>query len=157
MKSHHFLILAVLAFSACKQHKSARQQKDEQSPIVGTWQLVSDKIITKGDTAVAYPGKGAPTEMIKMYNETHFAFFNHDLSHGKQKTPLYDSGAGTFKLTGNDYSEHLEYCNEREWENHDFKFKLTVHSDTLVQKGIERIDSLNINREIIETYVRKSN
>jgi hypothetical protein len=93
--------------------------------------------------------------MIKIYNETHFAFTQHDLNKGKIDTPSFSSGAGTYTLKGNDYTEHLQYCTARAWEGHDFSFKLTIHNDTLVQKGIERLDSLKINREIVETYVRK--
>jgi PhzF family phenazine biosynthesis protein len=147
------LIMCTMLYSSCQQ---AGQAKDKASPsqIVGSWRLVSNIIITKGDTVIAYPVKGKDHVMIKMYNDSHFSFFNHDTSQGKTATPVYDSGAGTYKLSGDNYSEHLEYCNYREWENHDFKFKLSIRQDTLVQRGIEKIDSLHVNREIIETYVR---
>jgi hypothetical protein len=154
MKPENLLLLVAVALAACNQPKPA-ETKTEKQPIVGTWQLVSDIIITKGDTAIAYPVKGKPDEMIKMYNDTHFAFFQHDLKHGKIDTPFFSSGAGTYSLKGDDYTEHLMYCTARMWEGHDFKFKLTIHNDTLTQRGIEKIDSLKVNREIIETYVRK--
>jgi PhzF family phenazine biosynthesis protein len=151
------LLLLVLSFavlySSCKQGSQAKD-KGAGNQIVGSWQLVSNIMITKGDTVVAYPVKGKDQVMIKMYNNSHFSFFTHDTKHGKVESPVFDSGAGTYKLVGDNYSEHLEYCNYREWENHDFNFKLTIRQDTLVQRGIEKIDSLNVNREIIETYVR---
>ncbi|NCD68779.1 hypothetical protein [Mucilaginibacter agri] len=154
MKSKNLLAILALALAACNQQKLA-EQKAEPSPIIGTWQLISDKIITKGDTVVAYPVKGKEDEMIKMYNDTHFAFTQHDLKKGKIDTPLFSSGAGTYTLKGDDYTEKLQFCTAREWEGHDFKFKLTIHNDTLTQTGIERLDSLKIDRQIIETYVRK--
>jgi hypothetical protein len=153
MKYKSFLLLTVLSYTACKQVDHSEKPLSA-SPVQGTWKLVSNVIITKGDTVVAYPVKGKEQEMIKMYNESHFSFFSHDTKHGKVASPVYSSGAGTYILSGDDYKEHLEYCNYREWENHDFSFKLTVRNDTLLQRGTEKIDSLNVNREIIETYVR---
>jgi PhzF family phenazine biosynthesis protein len=147
------VMFAGIWFSSCKP-KATTDKKVGGSEIIGSWKLVSNVIITKGDTVVAYPVKGKDKVMIKLYNGSHFSFFNHDLKQGKTKDAVYDSGAGTYTLNGSDYSEHLEYCNYREWENHDFNFKLNIRQDTLVQRGIEKIDSLKVNREIIETYVR---
>lgn len=153
MKPLSFLCCLVLTISACQPTKSPDQQ-DAKPALSGTWQLVSNIIITKGDTVIAYPVKGKEEVMIKIFNDTHFSFFRHDTQHGKVADPVYDTGAGTYTLAGNDYTEKLEYCNYREWEDHEFKFKLTITADTLRQQGIEKIDSLKINREIIETYVR---
>jgi hypothetical protein len=153
MKPYILLGLVSLAIISCKPSKTA----DKNPPalaIGGTWKLISNQIIEKGDTTIAYPVKGRGEVMLKIFNDTHFTFFKHDTKQGKVKEPVYDSGAGTYKLVGNDYTENLEFCNYREWENHDFKFKLSIHNDTLIQRGIERIDSLKVNREIIETYVR---
>lgn len=153
MRPEKLLAIFALTVASCHQAEPA-DQKVTVLPIIGTWQLVSNKIITAGDTVIAFPEKGKDDIMIKMYNDTHFSFFRHDRQRGKVKAPVYDSGAGTYKLSGTAYSERLEYCNYREWENHDFNFKLIIRNDTLVQSGIEKIDSLKVNREIIETYVR---
>ncbi|GLU55305.1 hypothetical protein [Dyadobacter frigoris] len=128
--------------------------KIETAPsIAGTWTLVSSKVITKGDTVATFPVTGQ--EMIKIFNENTFAFFKHDLNGGKGEAAIFDSGAGTYELKDGNYSEHLAYCNYRDWENRDFKFKLRVQNDSLIQTGIEKIDSLNVNQEIVEVYVRK--
>ena len=153
MKLILFCLLAALLYSSCKENTHAGEPKDA-TQIQGTWKLVSNIMITKGDTVIAYPVKGKEELMLKMYTDSHFSFFTHDTKQGKTKDSVFTAGAGTYKLHGEDYSEHLEFCNLREWENHDFNFKLTVVEDTLVQRGVERIDSLNVNREIIETYVR---
>ncbi|GAA4306744.1 hypothetical protein GCM10023149_00110 [Mucilaginibacter gynuensis] len=147
MRLSNLLIIPVV-LSACSRPSSQNDQ-----PILGTWRLVTAKNITKGDTVTTFPVAGQ--EMIKMFNNERFSFFKHDLKQGKDTANAnFESGNGTYKLTGQDYSEHLEYCNYREWENHDFKFTVSIKNDTLIQKGIERIDSLNVNREIVETYVR---
>jgi hypothetical protein len=154
MKPLFALSCLVLGISSCQSSTSSEVSASPGS-VNGTWQLVSNIIITKGDTVVAYPVKGKNDVMIKLFNDTHFSFFRHDTLQGKTANPVYDTGAGTYTLVGNDYTEKLEYCNYREWENHEFKFKLTIKGDTLRQQGIEKIDSLNVDREIIETYVRK--
>ncbi|MBG6234072.1 hypothetical protein IWX76_000627 [Pedobacter sp. CAN_A7] len=153
MKSVITLCGLSLVISAC-QPSATMDQSVSASAIRGTWKLVSNIIITKGDTVVAYPVKGKDDLMIKMFNDTHFSFFRHDILQGKTAEPIYDTGAGTYTLVGNDYTEKLEYCNYRDWENHEFKFKLSLKGDTLRQQGFEKIDSLNIDREIIETYAK---
>ena len=153
MKQLLLCLFAALLYTSCKE-KNKTRDSTASSEIQGTWKLISNVIITKGDTVIAYPEKGKDKIMLKMYNDSHFSFFTHDTKQGKVKDPVYESGAGTYRLNGDDYAEHLEFCNYREWEDHDFNFKLNIRQDTLVQRGVERIDSLNVNREIIETYVR---
>jgi hypothetical protein len=148
-----FLFIPLLALAACKQPATDTKTEEPAAPIQGTWKLVSGLQITKGDTVVTYPEKGQEQEMIKVINGEHFAFFKHDLKKPGTK-PVFDSGAGTYTLTGADYTENLQYCNYREWEGHSFNFKVSFKGDTLVQKGIEKIDSLKIDHEIVETYIK---
>lgn len=142
-----FLVLAVLA--SCTQKPVATTAV---SPIEGTWKLVTAVTVTRGDTVKDYPVPNQ--EMIKIINATHFAFMRHDLSKGKGENTIYTAGGGTYSFKGNKYTEHLAYLNARDWEGRSFDFTVQFKQDTLVQKGIEKIDSLNINHEIIETYVR---
>jgi hypothetical protein len=121
-------------------------------PLNGTWKLMYSKMIENGDTLDTYPVPGQ--EMIKLFNGSHFAFFKHDLRKGSDSTAIYESGAGTYQLEGNKYEEHLQYCNYREWEDRHFSFTLDLSGDTLVQRGIEKIDSLHVNHEIVEAYIR---
>lgn len=151
------LIPALLVLAACnqpgKENTASANGSDSTSSVQGSWKLVSAIKIKQGDTLVTYPEKGQEDEMIKVINADHFAFFKHDLNHGKGKA-IYDSGAGTYTLKGDDYTENLQYCNYREWEGHSFNFKVSFKGDSLIQKGIEKIDSLKIDQEIIETYVK---
>jgi hypothetical protein len=120
--------------------------------VTGTYKLVGSTVKVKGDTAKPLPFDNQ--EMIKIFNGTHFAFFRHDLSKGKGPNAIYDSGGGTYTLSGDAYTEHLAYCIGREWEGHDFNFTLTRHADSLIQRGIEKLESQHIEREIIEIYVK---
>ncbi len=151
MRTTFLLSFCIFAIAGCTQ-KPAETEKSVLQPLIGTWHLVSSKSITKGDTTVTTPPKDQ--EMVKIFNGSDFAFFTHDLKQGKVDKPVFSAGSGTYTLQGNNYAEHLTYCNAREWENRDFKFTVEFKHDTLVQKGIEKIDSLKIDHEIIETYVK---
>jgi hypothetical protein len=152
MKLRSLSLLCIIAVTSCAPKEKKVEQKTDQ-PLIGTWHLISSKSITKGDTVVTTPPK--EQEMVKIFNGTDFAFFTHDKQKGKVAKPVFDSGSGTYTLSGNNYSEHLAYCNYRDWENRDFKFTVQFKHDTLIQSGIEKIDSLKIDHEIIETYVKE--
>ncbi|KQS27022.1 lipocalin family protein [Dyadobacter sp. Leaf189] len=145
------LVLLFLATQCTSKNEEANQTKEPT--LAGTWQLQSSQIIEKGDTINTFPVKDQ--EMIKSFTETHFTFMKHDTRQGKGDTAVFDAGAGVYTLKGDDYTEKLQYCSAREWENHDFHFKLRVNGDTIVQTGVEKIDSLGVDREIREVYVRK--
>ncbi|MGZ8541396.1 MAG: hypothetical protein ACXWV6_12145 [Chitinophagaceae bacterium] len=120
--------------------------------IEGTWELISGTTIVKDDTTFTDYTKGQ--KMIKVINSSHFAFLRHDLNKGKDSTAIFDSGGGRYTLTGDQYTEHLDYCNHREWEGHSFNFKVAVKNDTLIQSGTEKVEEAGIDRIIIEKYFR---
>lgn len=151
MKSSLLVTIFVIALISCKEKNSPQQ--NVASPISGTWELVSSKVITKNDTSTTFPVKNQ--KMIKIFNDDSFAFFRHDTHRSPGDSAVFVAGSGKYTLNGENYSEHLEYCNYREWENRDFTFNLQLHNDTLVQTGIEKIDSLQVDQKIIEIYVRK--
>jgi hypothetical protein len=122
------------------------------SPLNGTWQLISGTIITKGVSTVTDYTKGQ--QMIKIINDTHFSFLKHDLNAPKDSSNNFDAGGGSYTLTGDQYTEHLDYYKDRNWEGKPFTFTVTVQNDTLTQKGIEKVDKEGIDRIIIEKYVR---
>jgi len=148
---HAKLLLVALAFLSMSYMRND-DPKQAALPLIGTWRLISGTTITKKDTVVTDYTKGQ--KFIKIINKTHFAFLRHDLENGKGKDSAYESGAGTYTLSGNHYTEHLEYCNYREWEGKSFSFTISIKNDTLIQRGLEKVEEANINREIIERYVR---
>jgi len=121
----------------------------------GTWRLFSGTTITKGDTVVTDYTKGQ--QMIKIINKTHFAFMRHDLTNGKEANPVFEAGGGRYSLSGNHYTEHLDYCNLREWEGKSFDFTVSIRKDTLIQQGLEKVDEAGVNRIIIEKYLSVKN
>ena len=145
-----FIIISTVLLS-CETNTKNKELKNTL-PIAGTWQLISGTTIEKGDTTVTdYKNN---VSFIKIINDTHFAFLKHNLTKGKDSSASYDSGGGSYSLKDSLYTEHLEYCNEREWEGNDFTFTITIKNDTLTQSGIEKVENAGVNRLNIEKYVR---
>jgi hypothetical protein len=118
----------------------------------GSWRLVSGTTITRGVSVVTDYTK--ETSMIKVINDTHFAFLKHDLNSPKDSSNHFDAGGGSYTLTGNDYTEHLDYYGDRNWEGKTFHFTVGISNDTLIQRGMEKVEQEGIDREIIERYVK---
>src|SRR5215470_17993174 len=152
MKKQLGIIAIVVLASSCNSSVEKSQTSSGKIPIDGTWKLLTGTLIEKGDTTVTDYTHGK--EFIKIINDNHFAFLSHDLSKGKNADSLFSAGGGPYKLTDSSYTEHLAYCNDRQWEGNDFTFIVIINNDTLIQKGVEKIDSLGVNRLNIERYVR---
>lgn len=148
MKPIITLLFVLTCLMSCQKETSS----DTPKSMVGTWKLITGITIEKGDTVVTDYTKN--TSFIKIINETHFAFLQHDLSKGKDSTAVFSAGGGSYSLKDSLYSEHLEYCSAREWEGNDFNFTVTLKNDTLTQQGIEKVEKAGINRINIEKYVR---
>lgn len=147
MRTIASLMMLALVCNACNTEVTTRSNNG-QPAMVGTWKLLRGTLIENGKSTVTdYTGS---TSFIKIINDSHFAF----LQHGKDSTSPFVAGGGTYELKDSTYTEHLEYCNDRKWEGNDFSFHVSMHGDTLVQRGIEKVATANVNRENIEEYVR---
>lgn len=145
----HFTMLLAASIISCQPEEN----KTDESSLNGTWQLISGTLIEKGDTTITdYTKK---IQMIKIINESHFAFLNHDLNKGKDSLAIqFVAGGGKYELNGDQYTEHLEYCSDRQWEGNDFVFTVKIVNDTLTQSGVEKVEGTDIDRMNIEKYVR---
>ena len=153
MKQPFVILLSIVIMIACNVEVKKETRNSGNISLEGTWALVSGQTIARGDTVFTDYTKGK--KMIKIINATHFAFLRHDLNNGKDSvTADYAAGGGSYTLTGDDYTENLEYFNDRNWEGHTFHFKVMISNDTLIQTGIEKLDSLGIDQQIIERYVK---
>lgn len=142
-------ILFLVFIISCKEKSENNLQTISAIPITGTWKLLTGTVIEKGDTTITDYTKDL--SFIKIINDSHFSFLQHDT--GKDSTN-FSAGGGRYTLTGNNYTEHLEYCSAKEWEGHDFSFKVTINGDTLIQSGVEKIEAQGIDRINIEKYIR---
>ncbi|WP_315820942.1 hypothetical protein [Paraflavitalea speifideaquila] len=146
------IILGTSLLIACQNTAVPDPKQPTAASITGTWKLLSGTLVEKGNTTTTDYTKGQ--EFIKIINNTHFSFLHHDLHKGKDSAAIYSSGGGSYTLTDSLYTEHLDYCTARQWEGNTFHFTVTISGDTLIQKGIEKIENLGVDRINIETYVR---
>ncbi len=112
MKSIPDVLLIVVILIGCLGKKDGDNSKSGITPIAGTWKLLTGTLLEKGDTVITNYTKNI--SFIKIINDTHFAFLQHDLNKGKDSVPVYVSGGGTYSLNDSTYIEHLEYCSARD-------------------------------------------
>lgn len=148
MKHTHFLLAGSLSLLL-----SCTMQAPMDVKLIGTWRLVSGTTITKGVSTVTDYTKDS--RFIKIINGNHFAFLKHDLNSPKDSSNHFDAGGGAYTLEGDKYTEHLDYYSDRNWEGKSFQFTVTITNDTLTQRGMEKVENENVDREIIERYVRE--
>lgn len=91
--------------------------------------------------------------MLKILNDSHFAFLRHSLN-PERDSSAFVAGGGTYTLVDDTYTEHLQFFIQHEWENHDFTFSVAIRNDTLIQQGLERVEETDVDRYIIERYRR---
>lgn len=144
------MVFVVASLMSCEAKKESNPS--QRIPITGTWRLIKAIVIDKNDTTVTDYTKNV--SFIKVINDTHFTFLNHDLEKGKGTIPVFGSGGGSYSLHDSLYTEHLEYCSDRQWEGNDFTFTVKISNDTLIQNGIEKVESAGISRINTEKYVR---
>ena len=145
MKSKGTAVLAMIisTLSGCATKQST-------TPIIGTWELISATTTEKDTTFSTFDPNH---KMIKIINPTHFAFLNHAVVLGKDSAAnAFTAGGGKYTLVDSIYTEHLDYYIDKAWENNKFPFVVTIVNDTLIQKGVEKLDKLGIDRVIIEKY-----
>ena len=152
MKIKIGVVVLITILLSCGTKKGDDASKPVRLPIAGTWRLITGTLIEKGDTVVTEYTKNV--SFIKIINDTHFAFLQHDLNKGKDSAAVFVAGGGSYSLSDSLYTEHLEYCSAREWEGNDFKFTITIKNDTLIQSGVEKVDNAGVNRLNIEKYTR---
>lgn len=141
-------MVIIAAASACTTQQNAM-------PIIGTWELVSATSTVKDTTVSTFNPK---VKMIKIINPTHFAFLSHDVSLKKDSsTAPFTAGGGSYTLADSTYTEHLDYYIDPQWENNKFQFVVRIINDTLIQKGVEKVDKLGVDRIIVEKYKKVKN
>lgn len=149
------LLLLILAFfCSCENQVEENINVDVSNPIIGTWGYSSSIVIENGDTTITEFSEDQ--KGIKIINDSHFAFLIHDKYQGKNENAAanFVAGGGTYNFDGTYYTESLEYCSDRAWENHEFKFRVEVKGDTLLQSGEEKVEETGEDRFLIERYIR---
>jgi hypothetical protein len=148
MKSISVILITCILAGSC-----STKVNTPPAGLPGTWKLISGTLIENGDTTITdYTGN---VSFVKIINNSSFAFLEHDLNKGQDSTAIFVAGGGSYTLNDSMYTEHLEYCSDRAWEGNDFSFVVSVKNDTLIQRGVEKVEAEGINRLNIEIYVRQ--
>jgi hypothetical protein len=143
MKNSIHLLLIFFVFASCHQKSTPTSSLD----IEGTWKMISAETLENDSLKLKDVSN---TTFIKIINKSHFSFFNQH----KTESEKFYSGAGTYHLKGNKYTETLEFTSVKEIRNHQFTFQLEIIGDTLIQSGIEKVEAAGINRAIVEKYIK---
>lgn len=149
------LVMLAIILLSCQSSQPTDRSAAVPVSLAGTWQLLQGTTIENGDTVVTDYTQNV--SFIKIINETHFAFLQHDLTKGRDSAAVFVAGGGKYILKDSVYTEHLAYCSAREWEGNEFAFIVYVQQDTLIQQGIEKVKSAGVNRINIEKYIRVKN
>ncbi len=152
MMRSFYLKLAIAApvfFTACTPSQPAAENK-----LKGSWKLVSSVYI-KNDTVMHNDLPG--TSMMKILNDTHFAFLQHTVDKA-DTTGVFAGGGGTY--TSARRSLHRDpgvVAAHATHEGNAFEFTIAFHGDTLIQEGVENLKELGAGEEnlhLVEKYLR---
>jgi hypothetical protein len=147
-----FFSAAIIFFLSCNIKTT---EENSSININGTWQLLSAVSIAKGDST--FTDYTRNQKMVKIVNDSYFAFLKHDVNVPKDSSLNFDAGGGRYTLKGDKYTEYLDFYNDKKWEGKSFDFTVTLKNDTLIQRGVEKVEGTGVDHIIIEKYVRMKN
>lgn len=149
MKNTILLLVIFFSFCSCSENKKIESpiEPDQKNTIEGSWKLVYAHIEENDSIQVKDLDK---TDFIKIINANHFAFFNQD----KGSSENFVAGGGTYTYNGKDYIETLDFIGAVDYRGHVFPFKAEVKGDSLIQQGREKIEEADLDRYILEKYIR---
>ncbi len=100
----------------------------QSNPLVGTWEMVSQRSIYP-DTTIDRGRYLGPS--YKMLNDTHFAFGRQQIINGVVEDDVY-AGGGRYKFDGDSaYTEYIEYHESAPNVGLTVKFKARLVGDSL--------------------------
>jgi len=146
MKYSVFSIL-LLCLLNCANKSTSKTTVSSPNELIGTWKMVYAEI--KENDSIKVKDLSS-TNFIKIINASHFSFFNQN----KDSSKNFYGGAGTYTLNGEHYIEKLSYTSVDAVRDHEFAFTIQIKGDTLIQSGLEEVKEADINREIIEKYIK---
>jgi len=149
MKLSIYQLFIFFLILSCNQNKTSNieSRATDQNLIEGSWKLVYAEIRENDSVQIK---ELRNTEFIKIINQTHFAFFNQELGTGEN----FMAGGGTYEFDGINYTETLDFFASPDYRKHIFKFQAEIKGDSLIQQGFEKIEKADLDRYILEKYVR---
>jgi len=103
--------------------------QEKKSPLEGAWKMITDDPKIDADTSFQTMMKAG---QIKTFSKEYFTFVGH---YERNDTVFYKGyGAGTYKLNGDKYVEHMLYHNDSTLIGTIFKALDEVRNDTLFHR-----------------------
>lgn len=142
-------LMIALFLGACTDKNSTMIKGS--SELEGAWKLVYAKSVGSDSTASVFRLNYAGSQM-KMWSKDHFSF----VGMFKQKTAIIDNfGGGTYKLSGNRYTETYLYNAAEDYVELDEMMLLEIKNDTLIQTyPVDENGKIDPKSYNIEKYVR---
>ena len=124
--------------------------KTEKTKLNGTYKIVSEEIVRNGDST--FNIKNDKNNGLKTWSDKYFMFVSSSVV-GSQISNTF--GGGTYELSGNNYSENIQYHVAPNYRGITLKLHLEMKGDTVIQ--IYPCDDsfyYDINNCVIQKYVR---
>ena len=139
-KSIFFGLIALIATVSCISGK--------KSPLEGTWRMVNIVPHQNADTSFQAFSKNG---QIKTFSKEYFTFVGHT----EVDTSIYEGyGAGTYKLNGNKYVEHILYHDTKSLIGTKYKALDEIRNDTLFHTQPLDDNWKPVKGTVTEKYVR---
>jgi hypothetical protein len=124
--------------------------KTEKTKLNGTYRIVSEEVINNGKSTFSI--KDDKNNGLKTWSDKYFLFVN---TNTKGSQPQSSFGAGTFELSGNEYTENIQHHVSPTFRGISLKLVLEMKGDTVIQ--IYPCDDsfyYDKNNCVIQKYVR---
>lgn len=124
--------------------------KPEKPKINGTYKIVYEEVIRNGKST--FNVKNDNNNGLKTWSDKYFMFVSSSVA-GSQISNTF--GGGTYELTGNNYTENIQYHVASNYRGITLKLHLEIKGDTVVQI-FPCDDSHYYDKEncVIQKYVR---
>ena len=149
MKKLVFKLFVIVLIASCQDRvdQNTNPEPKQEFSVEGSWKMIYAEVKESDSTQVKDLSQ---TDFIKIINKSHFAFFNQNRLTGED----FFAGGGSYSLTGNEYTEKLDFIDSQDYRGHEFSFEVEIKGDTLIHKGMEVIEEAQIERHILERYIR---
>ena len=147
MKKIVFVLILIITLGSYSCKNQSTNESTSSNAIEGTWKMIYAEI--KENDSIKRKDL-SNTSFVKLIGKNHFAFFNQENASAEN----FYSGGGTYSLQGENYTETLKFSANKAIRDHQFSFTVQIIGDTLIQSGIEKVPAANIDREIIEKYIK---
>jgi hypothetical protein len=146
--------LAIVAASAIGLQGYAQ---DKAGPLEGAWELIGATYAPADPTFSL-----TKTRQIKILTKTHWAFLSQDRLPAKSASDAklheaaksLSAGAGTYKLDGDSYTEHIEFFAEPKFVGTSITFKIKWEGDEWIQTGTLPLKALGLSDHDVKLQER---